>query len=367
MENKILTTEQIIADIENAPEELQTSIAKAFIRQDIPNEQIQYSFEDKDEFLEACILDSEIQIEEIKEASNEDGIGATYSPRLSAPSTSDLNWIHVNNGGYNYCIKISGNSCLPNCVGYAWGRWREFLGSYHNLSRSNAEMWYLNTGDGYSRGQTPKLGAVMCWAKGVAGNAADGAGHVAIVEKINSDGSITCSNSAYGGTRFYTLTLKAPYNVGTGYSFQGFIYPPINFDSGNQPTPSTPSAPSKSISEIATEVRAGKWGNMPERKTKLEAAGYNYNEIQAEVNRQIAASQPAPTPAPSPSIGLNVGDTVKIIGTGNGSSMGTSNTAYGIGWTRQILRVWDGRPYPYQVGNGSGTTGFYAASALQKQ
>ena len=46
--------------------------------------------------------------------------------------------------------------------------------------------------------------------------------------------------------------------------------------------------------------------------------------------------------------------------------MGNSNTAYGIGWERQILKVWDGRPFPYQVGNSTGTTGFYKASALQK-
>ena len=64
---------------------------------------------------------------------------------------------------------------------------------------------------------------------------------------------------------------------------------------------------------------------------------------------------------------LAVGDTVKIIGTGNGSSYGKSNTAYGIGWTRQILKIWDGRPYPYQVGNNTGTTGFYKAEALQKK
>ena len=42
-------------------------------------------------------------------------------------------------------------------------------------------------------------------------------------------------------------------------------------------------------------------------------------------------------------------------------------TGYGIGWTRQILRIWSGRSFPYQVGNGSGTTGFYRAEALQKK
>lgn len=63
---------------------------------------------------------------------------------------------------------------------------------------------------------------------------------------------------------------------------------------------------------------------------------------------------------------LQVGDTVKIIGTGNGSSYGDSNTAYGIGWTRKILNIYKGRPYQYQVGNETGTTGFYKDDALQK-
>ena len=63
---------------------------------------------------------------------------------------------------------------------------------------------------------------------------------------------------------------------------------------------------------------------------------------------------------------LQVGDTVKIVGYGNGSSYGDSNRAAGIGWTRQILRIWNNRPYPYQVGNENGTIGFYKADALQK-
>ena len=78
-------------------------------------------------------------------------------------------------------------------------------------------------------------------------------------------------------------------------------------------------------------------------------------------------NEPAPAPAPTPEpTGLQIGDSVKIIGIGNGSSYGTSNTAYGIGWTRQVLKIWDGRPYPYQIGNNTATTGFYKADALQK-
>ena len=157
---------------------------------------------------------------------------ATFIPRLTAPSTDDLNYIKTTHGGYNYCINISNGSCLPNCVGYAWGRWRELLGSYHNLSRGNAELWYGNTSDGYERGQTPRLGAVICWAKGKVGNSSDGAGHVAIVEQINEDGSIVTSNSAYGGQRFYIRTRDNTY-ASSGYTFQGFIYLPISFDGGS--------------------------------------------------------------------------------------------------------------------------------------
>lgn len=156
---------------------------------------------------------------------------ATYVPRLTAPSTDDLNWIKTTHGGYNYCINISNGSVLPNCVGYAWGRWREILGSYHNLSRGDAGKWYGNTSDGYERGQTPRLGAVACW--GGTGN-----GHVAIVEEIHGDGSITTSDSAYGGRRFYTSNRSYPYPSGS-YTFQGFIYLPISFDGGGSTTPNT--------------------------------------------------------------------------------------------------------------------------------
>lgn len=149
----------------------------------------------------------------------------TFKPRLTAPSETDKHWIHVSKGGLNSCILISGKSCLPNCVGYAWGRFYEIMGKAPKLSRGNAEMWFI-TADGYKRGQTPKVGAVACWRKGVVGNYDDGAGHVAIVEKVNADGSIVVSESGYKAFRFRTRTLKPPYSIGSTYGFQGFIYNP---------------------------------------------------------------------------------------------------------------------------------------------
>lgn len=49
---------------------------------------------------------------------------------------------------------------------------------------------------------------------------------------------------------------------------------------------SVPSAPAKKDNTtIAREVLAGAWGNGNDRKNRLQAAGYDYNAIQAEVNR----------------------------------------------------------------------------------
>lgn len=174
----------------------------------------------------------------------------TFKPRLTAPSTTDKYWIHTSKGGLNSCILISNKSCLPNCVGYAWGRFYEILGSKPKLSRGNAEMWF-GTNDGYQRGSTPKLGAVICWRKGKVGNSADGAGHVAVVEQINADGSIVISESGYNSFRFRTRKLKPPYSIGGTYVFQGFIYNPAVTG-----TETNPSAKVQFIKDVQAAIGA---------------------------------------------------------------------------------------------------------------
>lgn len=63
--------------------------------------------------------------------------------------------------------------------------------------------------------------------------------------------------------------------------------------------------PAKSLVEIAKEVINGKWGNGADRKSKLEAAGYNYKAVQEEVNKQLGAKT-------SVSTGIKVGDDVIV-------------------------------------------------------
>lgn len=58
--------------------------------------------------------------------------------------------------------------------------------------------------------------------------------------------------------------------------------------------PEEPAEDKKTISQIAAEVIAGKWGNGTARKTKLEAAGYDYDAVQAEVNRKLGATTSKP-------------------------------------------------------------------------
>jgi len=133
---------------------------------------------------------------------------------------------------------------MPNCTCYAWGRFWE-IGDPNNvgehrplLSLGNGNEWWSYTQDGYERGQTPKLGAVICFGYA-------SVGHVAIVEEIRDGGEqIVTSNSDYNGTFFYTQLLirkaNGKYNNGRGDN-QGFIYNPY----ADQPTPPTPTETKK--------------------------------------------------------------------------------------------------------------------------
>lgn len=53
-----------------------------------------------------------------------------------------------------------------------------------------------------------------------------------------------------------------------------------------------PEHPKKSLTEIASEVINGKWGNGNDRKTRLEQAGYDYESVQAIVNARLNQKEP---------------------------------------------------------------------------
>lgn len=88
--------------------------------------------------------------------------------------------------------------------------------------------------------------------------------------------------------------------------------------------------------------------------------------LMSKIDYIIAEANKINTPAPTPiELKYKVGDKVKIIGKGNGSSDGKSNTAFGIGLQKEILKIYANRAFPYQVGDTNATIGFYKEDALE--
>ena len=97
--------------------------------------------------------------------------------------------------------------------------------------------------------------------------------HVGMVEAVSGSTIKVMEGNMSGG-----VVGRRNLQVNGRY-IRGFICP-------NYASKATEKAPEKSIDEIATEVLAGGWGNNPERKQRLEAAGYNYEAVQAAVNQK---------------------------------------------------------------------------------
>lgn len=167
-----------------------------------------------------------------------------FTPRLTAPSETDKRWISNEGayGGYNECLVIDDTtgSVLPNCTGYVHGRWMEIgnTDTEYKLSTGNAVNYYGNTGDGYTRGSEPKLGACACYS-----TYGGEPGHVCVVEQILDNDTIVTSESDYGGARFSVRTRYRNYgwNPSDGWdtTFQGFIYHP-DVDKGSAQVLPTP-------------------------------------------------------------------------------------------------------------------------------
>lgn len=152
---------------------------------------------------------------------------ARFKPRFTAPDKSDPNYYSSKNI-YTKC-----GYGLPNCTPMAYGRLLENTGKEYESLTGNAEEWWASADKaGLKKGDTPKLGAIAVWRAGVAGNRADGAGHVATVEEIKPNGDIVTSNSAYNGTLFYmqTVTKASGYQYSKDRPFMGFIYCGVEFD-----------------------------------------------------------------------------------------------------------------------------------------
>ena len=248
--------------------------------------------------------------------------------RTKKPEAGNKFYNTKSNGGYSTCIKgkptDKGCNVLANCVGYACGRFNEIIGEmkYPSLN-CNAENFIERAKNTYGLevGQTPKVGAIMCWQHGTL-SGSDGAGHVAIVEKVISDTEVYTSESSYGSTAFFNATRKK----GTGkwgisnYTFRGFIYnPAIKPEPTPTPTPSdkfnigdkvvingalyvssTASSPAGSVSNKVTNITRKAPGTAHPYNTTGDLGWMDESSIRAYVE-------------PTPTKDFKVGDKVVPI------------------------------------------------------
>jgi GH25 family lysozyme M1 (1,4-beta-N-acetylmuramidase) len=152
-----------------------------------------------------------------------------FKPRLTRPESGNQ---YYNRQPKGYAIGIiagspqdAGCDVLANCVGYAASRFNEIIGQscfvYFQYAPNPKDWIATAKTHGLQTGTEPKLGAVLVWEK-----------HVAIVEEINADGSITTSESGYGCTPAFWTTWRnnsnGDWNGSVFGKFLGFIYQPEN-------------------------------------------------------------------------------------------------------------------------------------------
>ena len=121
-----------------------------------------------------------------------------------------------------------------------------------------------------------------------------------------NEGAYACAIRQYSSTTYiqgYNGRLDVNKFYGDSEAWDKYANP-----KGAKTEDSTQKPPSKSISELATEVIAGKWGNGAERVNRLKSAGYDPEAVQSRVNAMLSSSSSS-----SSSSAIKVGDSVKVI------------------------------------------------------
>ena len=177
-----------------------------------------------------------------------------FVPRLEPPKAGNPYYNTQKKGGYNPCITgniprgatpeykrsgYPGLSALPNCTGYATGRFAEILGEPQCQYLGNWMAYYMIIVariQGLQVVNHPVLGGVMCWKGGPTG-----AGHLACVEKICKDGSVLTSESEWNGKYWITYNRslgtdkqwrRGCYWMDKSYTFLGCIVNPAIGEDG---------------------------------------------------------------------------------------------------------------------------------------
>lgn len=216
-----------------------------------------------------------------------------FKPRLTRPEQGNKYYIRQASGGWNPAIKGSPTDkwcdVLHNCVGYAIGRFNEIANSQPGkwmLQPRNAELWVqIAKSEGLEISQEPSLGSVMVWQKGATLNSGDGAGHVAIVEKIISNVEVITSESGYNAKNpWWTQTRSKGstnrWGQNANYKFLGFIKNPA------VPAEADPAPEPSSVNDITRVLKKGDSGDdVKILQTRLKELGYYGTEIDGKFGR----------------------------------------------------------------------------------
>lgn len=122
---------------------------------------------------------------------------------------------------------------------------------------------------------------------------------------------------------------------------------PFGTQQGSNPQQPTQPSGNKSIAELAQEVIQGAWGNGDDRRNRLQAAGYDYNAVQAEVDRILGSS------GSSTAYTVQSGDTLSGIASRYGVDYNSIAAANGISnpdliYPGQVLTIPGGSNAPSQ-------------------
>lgn len=157
-----------------------------------------------------------------------DGMTDNYIVSSTTPITTGSKYWYDS----TYNSFTSARLALPNCTSYVGGRAAEIAQAAikSEVPTGNAKTWW--TASSWSKGSTPKVGAIAVW-----GGTNVKYGHVAVVEQVNDDGTVTYSQSNY--TRSSAAKMNSNYfqvktktleqgkvTSGMSSTFLGYLYNP---------------------------------------------------------------------------------------------------------------------------------------------
>ena len=109
--------------------------------------------------------------------------------------------------------------------------------------------------------------------------------------KITNKNGVNVQSAPNGGNVTGKANYGITYTIVEKKTVNGQVWGKLKSGAGwiclTGNTDKYPAKPTKSNAEVAKEVVAGKWGNGADRKNRLEAAGYDYNAVQKEVNKLL--------------------------------------------------------------------------------